>query len=74
MDSQEGVQDSCIEPWPPSSHDISQAISVKREGVSDVEEEEVSMPIAFQDVKDEWKVSHVHVISLFGRFHTHNQN
>jgi hypothetical protein len=68
MDSQEGVRDSCIET---SSHDRSWAISIKLEGVSDVEEEEVSMPIAFQEVKDEWKASHVSVSSLLGRFHTY---
>jgi hypothetical protein len=46
-------------------------MSIKLEGVSDVEEEEVSMPKAFQEVKDEWKASLVSMRSLSGRFHTY---
>jgi hypothetical protein len=46
-------------------------MSIKLEAVSDVEEDEVSMPIAFQEVKDEWKASHVSMSSLLGRFYTY---
>jgi hypothetical protein len=71
MDLQEDVRGSFIETCPASSHDASQAINIKLEGVSDIQEEGVPMPIAFQEVKDEWKVSHVSVCSFLGRFHTH---
>jgi hypothetical protein len=55
--SQEDVPGSCIETWPASSHDAFQAINLKVEEVSDVEEEENPVPISFPRVKAEHAVS-----------------
>jgi hypothetical protein len=55
--SQEDVPGSCTETCPTSSRDANQAINVKVEEVSDVEEEENPVPISFPGIKPEQAVS-----------------
>jgi hypothetical protein len=55
--SQEDVPGSCIETWPASSHDAFQAINLKVEELSDVEEVEDPLPMSFPAVKAEHAVS-----------------
>jgi hypothetical protein len=55
--SQEDVPGSCTETYSTSSHDANQAINIKVEDVSDVEEEENPVPISFPGIKAEHAVS-----------------
>jgi hypothetical protein len=53
---------------PASSHDTNQAISIKVEVLSDVEEEEDPLATIFPEIKAEPEVSYVSV-SMLGGFH-----
>jgi hypothetical protein len=53
---------------PASSHDAYQAISIKAEKLSDVEDEDVPAPVTFIAIKAEPEVSCVSV-SMLGGFH-----
>jgi hypothetical protein len=55
--SQEDVPGSCTETCPASSCDANQAINIKDEEVSDVEEVEDPLPISFPGIKAEQAVS-----------------
>jgi hypothetical protein len=64
----EKVRCLCSEMSPASSQNAYQAISVKAEVLSDVEEEEDPLPVTFPGIKVEPEVSCVSV-SMLGVFH-----
>jgi hypothetical protein len=64
-DLEKDVPGFCSETYPTSSCDINEAISIKPEEVSDVEAEDVLMPIEFQAVKAEFEVSCMDIRSFF---------
>jgi hypothetical protein len=63
----ENVQGPCTKICPASSHDVYQAISIKAEVLSDVEEED-PVPITFPGIKAEPEVS-CFSMSTLGGFH-----
>jgi hypothetical protein len=64
----ENVRGQCTEICPGPSHDAYQAIHIKAEVLSDVEEEEDSVPLTFSGIKAESEVSCVSGSMLNG-FH-----
>jgi hypothetical protein len=55
--SQEDVPGSCTETCPTSSHDGNQTINIKVEDVSDLKDEDNSVPISIPGLKPECVVS-----------------
>lgn len=53
------------ETCPPSSHDVKQAISIKVEEGSDIEEEENLVPLTYPGVEADHEVRQNCVLSLF---------
>jgi hypothetical protein len=64
----ENIQDLCTEICPAPSHDAYQAVSIKTEVLSDVEEEEDPVSMALSGIKAEPQVSCVSS-SMLGGFH-----
>jgi hypothetical protein len=66
LDSQKDVSGSHSETCAPSSHDGVQAVNIKVEEASDVEDEEDPVPMKFMEVKLEDEVSCMSVCALLG--------
>jgi hypothetical protein len=68
MDLEKDVTDVSSETCPASSHEGNGGIRIKSEAVSDVEQEEDSVPTSFPGMKSEREVSCTSVCPLLGTF------
>jgi hypothetical protein len=70
MDLEKEVQGLCSETCPAFSHEGNGGFTIKSEMVSDVEQEEDSVPIPLPGIKSEREVSPMSVCPLLDTFHT----
>jgi hypothetical protein len=73
LDDSENVRSLCSETCPASSHDAYQAINIKAEVLSDVEEEEDPLAVTSPGIKAEPEVSCVSV-TMLGGFHKYRHS
>jgi hypothetical protein len=70
MDIEKDILGLCSETFPASSQEGNGGIRIKTEAVSDVEQEEDSLPALFPGIKAECEVSCMSVCPLLCTFHT----